>query len=196
MGKPVGRSYFEQREFTSQFEAAERLAEYQLTRSDTDSFGLQSQMRARAAIENGHFDSQIIPIEAPEMDDEFERTDRILRVTTDEVPRETSIEALAGLKSVAREDGVHTAGTSSQIARRRGGGVDDERNQSRRTGTFTPVAVIRASALVGCDPVMMLEGPIPATEKMLSQTGLSIGDIDVFEVNEAFASVVLAWAKP
>ena len=74
MGKPVGRSYFEQREFTSQFEAAERLAEkYQLTRSDTDNFGLQSQMRAKAAIENGHFDSQIIPIEAPEMDDDFER---------------------------------------------------------------------------------------------------------------------------
>ena len=195
MGKPVGRSYFEQREFTSQFEAAERLAEkYQLTRSDTDNFGLQSQMRAKAAIENGHFDSQIIPVEAPEMDDNFERTDTILRVTTDEVPRETSLDALAGLRSVAREDGVHTAGTSSQIADGAAAVLMMSASKAAELG-LSPIAVIRASALVGCDPVMMLEGPIPATEKMLEQTGLNIGDIDVFEVNEAFASVVLAWAK-
>ena len=196
MGKPVGRSYFEQREFTSQFEAAERLAEkYQLTRSDTDNFGLQSQMRAKAAIENGHFDSQIIPSEAPEMDDNFERTDKILRVTTDEVPpRETSLDALAGLKSVAREDGVHTAGTSSQIADGAAAVLMMSASKAAELG-LSPIAVIRASALVGCDPVMMLEGPIPATEKMLKQTGLNIADIDVFEVNEAFASVVLAWAK-
>jgi acetyl-CoA C-acetyltransferase len=195
MGKPIGRSYFEQREFTSQFEAAERLAEkYQLTRADTDNFGLRSQTHAKAAIENGHFDSQIIEIEAPEMDDDFERTDTMLHVTKDEVPRDTSLEALAGLKSVAREDGVHTAGTSSQIADGAAAVLMMSASKAKELG-LTPMAVVRASALVGCDPVMMLEGPIPATEKMLKQTGLDIADIDVFEVNEAFASVVLAWAK-
>ena len=117
MGKPISRSYFEQHEFTSQFEGAERLAEkYQLTREDTDGFGLQSQERAKAAIEAGYFDSQIIPIEAPVMDDNFERTDEIVSVSRDEVPRDTSMAALAELKPVAREDGLHTAGTSSQIA--------------------------------------------------------------------------------
>ena len=181
MGKPIGRSYFEQREFTSQFEAAERLAEkYQLTRSDTDNFGLRSQTLAKAAIEGGHFDSQIIEIEAPEMDDDFERTDTILSVSRDEVPRDTSLEALAELKSVAREDGVHTAGTSSQIADGAAAVLMMRASKANELG-LTPVATIRASALVGCDPVMMLEGPIPATEKMLKQTGLSIDDIDVFE---------------
>ena len=95
---------------------------------------------------------------------------------------------------MARENGVHTAGTSSQIADGAAAVLMMSATKAAELG-LTPVAVIRASALVGCDPVMMLEGPIPATEKMLSQTGLSIGDIDVFEVNEAFASVVLAWAK-
>ena len=195
MGKPVSKSYFAHYEFTSQFEGAERMAEkYQLTRDDTDGFGLRSQQRARHAIDNGYFDSQIIPVEAPVMDENFEKTGETITVTRDEVPRDTDLAALAGLKPVAREDGIHTAGTSSQIADGAAAVLMMSRAKADELG-LKPLAVIRASALVGCDPVIMLEGPIPATEKLLADTGLSIDDIDVFEVNEAFASVVLSWAK-
>ena len=149
---------------------------------------------AKAAIEAGYFNSQIIPIEAPVMDDNFERTDQVISVSRDEVPRDTSLAALAELKPVAREDGLHTAGTSSQIADGAAAVLMMSARKAQELG-LKPLATIRASALVGCDPVIMLEGPIPATQKMLQQTDLSIDDIDVFEVNEAFASVVLSWAK-
>ncbi len=195
MGKPVSKSYFEHYEFTSQFEGAERMAEkYQITRQDTDNFGLQSQERARAAIDGGYFESQILPVDAPVMDENFEKTGETVTVTKDEIPRDTSLEALAGLKPVAREDGVHTAGTSSQIADGAAAVLMMSAAKAEALG-LEPLAVVRASALVGCDPVLMLEGPIPATEKLLADTGLTINDIDVFEVNEAFASVVLSWAK-
>ena len=195
MGKPISSSYFSQHEFTSQFEGSERVAEkYQITRQDTDAFGLQSQERAAQAIAKGYFASQIIPVEAPVMDDDFQKTGETIIVEKDEIPRDTSLEALAQLKPVAREDGVHTAGTSSQIADGAAVVLMMTADKAAELG-LRPLARIKASALVGCDPVLMLEGPIPATEKLLKDTGLSIDDIDVFEVNEAFASVVLAWAK-
>ncbi len=195
MGKPVSKSYFAHHEFTSQFEAAERLAEkYQVTRQDTDAFGLQSQQRAKQAIDSGYFDTQIIPVEAPVMDDDFQKTGETVTVTTDEIPRDTSLEALAGLKPVARKDGIHTAGTSSQIADGAAVVLMMSATKAAELG-LKPLATLRSSTLVGCDPVLMLEGPIPATEKLLDEAGISIGDVDVFEVNEAFASVVLAWAK-
>ena len=195
MGKPVSKSYFEQHEFTSQFEGAERVAEkYQITRQDTDGFGLVSQVRAKTAIEEGYFDTQIIPVEAPVMDENFEKTGETIVVSKDEIPRDTSLEALAELKPVAREDGIHTAGTSSQIADGAAAVLMMTEKKASELG-LEPLAVIKASALVGCDPVLMLEGPIPATEKVLKDSSLSIEDIDVFEINEAFASVVLSWAK-
>ena len=195
MGKPVSKSYFEQHEFTSQFEGAERVAEkYQITRQDTDGFGLESQVRAKTAIEEGYFDTQIIPVEAPVMDENFEKTGVTIVVSKDEIPRDTSLEALAELKPVAREDGIHTAGTSSQIADGAAAVLMMTEQKAIELG-LEPLAVIKASALVGCDPVLMLEGPIPATEKVLKDSSLSIEDVDVFEINEAFASVVLSWAK-
>ena len=195
MGKPVSKSYFEQHEFTSQFEGAERVAEkYQITRQDTDGFGLESQARAKTAIEEGYFDTQIIPVEAPVMDENFEKTGETIVVSKDEIPRDTSLEALAELKPVAREDGIHTAGTSSQIADGAAAVLMMTEKKASELG-LEPLAVIKASALVGCDPVLMLEGPIPATEKVLEDSSLSIEDVDVFEINEAFASVVLSWAK-
>ena len=195
MGKPVSKSYFEQHEFTSQFEGAERVAEkYQITRQDTDGFGLESQVRAKTAIEEGYFDTQIIPVEAPVMDENFEKTGKTIVVSKDEIPRDTSLEALAELKPVAREDGIHTAGTSSQIADGAAAVLMMTEKKASELG-LEPLAVIKASALVGCDPVLMLEGPIPATEKVLKDSSLSIEDVDVFEINEAFASVVLSWAK-
>ena len=195
MGKPVSKSYFEQHEFTSQFEGAERVAEkYQITRQDTDGFGLESQVRAKTAIEEGYFNGQIIPVEAPVMDENFEKTGETIVVSKDEIPRDTSLEALAELKPVAREDGIHTAGTSSQIADGAAAVIMMTEKKASELG-LEPLAVIKASALVGCDPVLMLEGPIPATEKVLKDSSLSIEDVDVFEINEAFASVVLSWAK-
>ena len=195
MGKPVSKSYFEQHEFTSQFEGAERVAEkYQITRQDTDGFGLESQVRAKTAIEEGYFDTQIIPVEAPVMDENFEKTGDTIVVSKDEIPRDTSLAALAELKPVAREDGIHTAGTSSQIADGAAAVLMMTEQKAIELG-LEPLAVIKASALVGCDPVLMLEGPIPATEKVLKDSSLSIEDVDVFEINEAFASVVLSWAK-
>lgn len=195
MGKPVSKSYFAHHEFTSQFEGSERLAEkYGISRQDTDAFGLQSQQRAARAIAEGRFDSQIIPLDAPEVDQNFEKTGNLLHVVADEIPRDTSLEALAGLKPVAREDGIHTAGTSSQIADGAAALLMMSAEKAAALG-LRPLARIKASALVGCDPVLMLEGPIPATEKLLADTGMTIDEIDVFEVNEAFASVVLAWAK-
>ena len=195
MGKPVSKSYFEQHEFTSQFEGAERVAEkYQITRQDTDCFGLESQARAKTAIEEGYFDTQIIPVEAPVMDENFEKTGETIVVSKDEIPRDTSLEALAELKPVAREDGIHTAGTSSQIADGAAAVLMMTEKKTSELG-LEPLAIIKASALVGCDPVLMLEGPIPATEKVLKDSSLSIEDVDVFEINEAFASVVLSWAK-
>lgn len=195
MGKPVSRTYFEHYDFISQFEGAERMAEkYQVTREDTDAFGLQSQERAKAAVAGGHFDSQIIPLEVPVFDDEGKRTEESFVFQKDEILRDTSLEALAGLKSVAREDGVHTAGTSSQIADGAAAVLLMTASKAKELGV-KPLARVVDAQLVGCDPVLMLEGPIPATEKMLAKTGLNISDIDVFEVNEAFASVVLSWAK-
>ena len=195
MGKPVSRTYFEHYDFISQFEGAERMAEkYQVTREDTDAFGLQSQERAKAAVAGGHFDSQIIPLEVPVFDDEGKRTEESFVFQKDEILRDTSLEALAGLKPVAREDGVHTAGTSSQIADGAAAVLLMTASKAKELGV-KPLARVVDAQLVGCDPVLMLEGPIPATEKMLAKTGLNISDIDVFEVNEAFASVVLSWAK-
>lgn len=195
LGKPVSRSYFEHYEFTSQFEGAERLAEkYQITRSDTDAFGLESQLRAARAIQDGRFASQIIPLEVPVFDEAGKRTDATVLFDTDEVPRETSLEALANLKPVARENGIHTAGSSSQIADGASAVLIMSDAKAASLG-LEPLAEVKAATLVGCDPVIMLEGPIPATERLLEETSLSIGDIDVFEINEAFAAVVLAWAK-
>lgn len=194
-GKPVARSYYDHYEFTSQFEGAERIAEkYGITRADTDALGLESQIRAARAIAEGRFAAQMIPIEAPILDENGKRTDKSKTVATDEIPRKTSLEALAGLKPVARENGVHTAGSSSQIADGAAAVLLMSAEKAREFG-LKPLARIVETALVGCDPVLMLEGPIPATRKLLKRSGLSINDIDVVEINEAFASVVLAWAK-
>jgi acetyl-CoA C-acetyltransferase len=194
-GKPISRSYFEHYEFASQFEGAERIAEkYGITREDTDRFGLESQVRAARAIAEGRFEQQIIPLEVDVFNEAGERTGDKRLVTRDEIPRETSLEKLAALKPVARENGVHTAGSSSQIADGASAVLVMSADRAERLGV-RPLARIAATALVGCDPVLMLEGPIPASRKMLDRLGLQMSDIDVVEINEAFASVVLAWAK-
>ncbi|MEZ5231707.1 MAG: acetyl-CoA C-acyltransferase [Acidimicrobiales bacterium] len=194
-GKPVSRSYFEHYEFTSQFEGAERIADkYGISRQDTDRLGLESQLRAARAIAEGRFEHQIIPLEVDVFNEGGERTGDRIVVSRDEIPRDTSLEKLAQLKPVARDNGVHTAGSSSQIADGASAVLVMSAERAEKLGV-RPRARIIGTALVGCDPVLMLEGPIPATRKLLERAGLQMSDIDVVEINEAFASVVLAWAK-
>jgi acetyl-CoA C-acetyltransferase len=194
-GKPVSRSYFGQFEFTSQFEGAERIADkYGISREDADRFGLASQERAARAVAEGRFESQLIPLGVDVLDADGKRTGDRAVVDRDEIPRETSLDALAKLKPVARPDGIHTAGQSSQIADGAAAVLLMSAERAEALGV-TPLARIAATALVGCDPVLMLEGPIPATRKLLASAGLGLDDLDVIEINEAFASVVLGWAK-
>ncbi len=195
LGGPIPRSYFAHYEFTSQFEGAERIAEkWGITRDDADRFGLASQERAAAAWAEGRFDGQWIPIEAPDLDEDGKPTGTTHTVQRDEGLRETSLERLAQLNPVAREDGVHTAGNSSQISDGAAAVLLMTEEKASRLG-LTARARVVDTCLVGVDPVLMLTGPIDATARLLERTGLSIDDIDVFEINEAFASVVLAWAK-
>ena len=137
---------------------------------------------------------QYIEIEAPDHDEEGEPTGTSHVVTRDEGLRETSLEKLATLKPVGRENGVHTAGNSSQISDGAAAVLMMTEEKAAALG-LTPRARIVDTCLVGVDPELMLTGPIDATKRLLERTGLSIDEIDNFEINEAFASVVLAWAK-
>ncbi len=194
-GIPIPRNYFEQYEMTSQFEGAERIADkWGITRDDTDAFGFASQQRAAQAWAEDRFAGQYITIEAPDVDEEGKPTGSTHTVSRDEGLRETTLEKLASLKPVARENGVHTAGNSSQISDGSAAVMIATEDKASALG-LTPRARIVDSCLVGTDPVLMLTGPMDATKHLLARTGLSIDDIDVFEINEAFASVVLAWAK-
>jgi acetyl-CoA C-acetyltransferase len=195
LGVPVPKTYFSQYEFTSQFEGAERIAEqWGISRDDTDAFGLASQERAARAWAEGRFDGQYIEIEAPDVDEEGKATGTTHTVSRDEGLRETTLDKLATLKPVARENGVHTAGNSSQISDGASAVLMMTEEKAAALG-LTPRARIVDTCIVGVDPVLMLTGPMDATKHMLARTGLSIDDIDTFEINEAFASVVLGWAK-
>ncbi|MFN8028445.1 MAG: steroid 3-ketoacyl-CoA thiolase [Acidimicrobiia bacterium] len=188
VGKQYNRNYWKHHELTSQFEGAERIAEkWGFEREQLDRFGLQSQERAAAAWAEGRFDSQIVPIEAPDGDDATKLVSR------DEGLRETSLEVLAGLKPVMQRDpAFHTAGTSSQISDGAAAVLMMTEEKAAALG-LEPKFRIVESCVVGSDPVLMLTGPIPATERLLARSGWSVDDLDVVEINEAFASVVLAW---
>ncbi|MEZ5139904.1 MAG: acetyl-CoA C-acyltransferase [Acidimicrobiales bacterium] len=190
-GRPIPKSYFPRYEFTSQFEGAERIAErWGITRDDADAFGLRSQQLAAQAWAEDRFGPQIVPVEAPDVDEEGKPTGTTHLVERDEGLRETTLEKLQKLKPVAREDGVHTAGSSSQISDGAGAVLMMSADKAAELG-LTPRARVVDTCLVGVDPVLMLTGPIDATRRLLDRTGLSIADIDTFEINEAFASVVL-----
>jgi acetyl-CoA C-acetyltransferase len=194
-GRPIPRGYFERYEVTSQFEGAERIAEkWGITREDCDRFGLLSQQRAGRAWAEGRFDPEVVAIDAPDLGDDGKPVGTTHHVARDEGLRDTSLEALAALKPVAREDGVHTAGTSSQISDGAAAVLLMTAAKARALG-LRPRARILHQCLVGVDPVLMLTGPIDATRNLLDRSGLSMADIDVVEINEAFASVVLAWER-
>jgi acetyl-CoA C-acetyltransferase len=193
-GSPLSQLYMDHYEPTSQFEGAERIAkEYGITREDTDRFGLMSQQKAIEAWAEGRFDREVTPITAPVLDEEGKDTGEKRVVRKDEGLRETSLEKLATLNPVV-PGGVHTAGTSSQVSDGAAAVLLASPEKAKELG-LKPRARIVATTLVGVDPETMLKGPIPASRKVLAQTGLGVEQIDTFEVNEAFSSVVIAWEK-
>ena len=194
-GAPVNRNYFAHFEMTSQFEGSERIADHwDITREECDTFGKLSQDRAARAWTEDRFATQIVPVDAPVLDEAGKPTGETHRVDRDEGLRETTLEALAGLKPSGRENGVHTAGSSSQISDGAGAVLMMTAEKAEKLDV-EPLARIVDSCLVGSDPEFMLTGPIFATRKLLEENSMSISDIDVVEINEAFASVVLAWEK-
>jgi acetyl-CoA C-acetyltransferase len=195
LGIPIPKTYFPQYEMTSQFEGAERIADkWGITREDTDAFGFRSQQLAAQAWAEDRFGTQLVPVEAPDVDEEGKPTGSTHTVTRDEGLRETSLEKLAELKPVARPDGVHTAGSSSQISDGAAAVLLMTAERAEELGLRARARIVD-TCLVGVDPVLMLTGPIDATQRLFERTGLSVDDIDVCEINEAFASVVLAWQK-
>jgi acetyl-CoA C-acetyltransferase len=176
----------------NQFVAAERIAQRRaLSRAEVDAFGLRSQTAAQAAWSQGRFDREVVPVKAPVLGDDRQPTGETRTVDRDEGLRETSLEALARLRPVL-EDGVHTAGTSSQISDGAAAVLLLDSGRARALG-LRPRARIVAQCLIGAEPYYHLDGPIAATERVLTRSGMTLGDIDLFEVNEAFASVVLSW---
>lgn len=183
LGEPLGGEGWRKRygdyEF-DQFQAAEKIAaKWEITRPQMDEFALESHRRALAATARGHFTAEIAPWQG---------------ANVDEGPRaDTNLERLAALKPL-RPDGVLTAGVSSQISDAAAAILLASADALDQFG-LTPVARVRATAVTGSDAELMLTGPIPATGKVLDKAGLTLNDIDVVEINEAFAPVVLAWQK-
>ena len=173
----------------SQFDGAELLAEkYDIPREQLDEFGLRSHQCAAHATRQGYFEREVLPVPIV-----LENGAADSHVVDEGIRMNASIEGMRGLNPL-REEGRITAGTASQISD--GAAAVMIANEGAVADLGLPVrARIHSMAVVGSDPVIMLEGPIPATEKVLEKAGLSISDIDLYEVNEAFGSVPLAWAK-
>jgi acetyl-CoA C-acetyltransferase len=177
-----------------QFEAAERIAKRRgITRADVDEFGFQSQAKAKQAWAEGRFDREISPIDAPMLDEQKKPTKDRAAVTRDQGLRDTTLEGLSQLNPVL-EGGIHTAGTSSQISDGAATVLWMDNDKAKALG-LVPRARIVSQALVGAEPYYHLDGPVQSTAKVLEKAGMKIGDIDIVEINEAFASVVLSWAR-
>jgi acetyl-CoA C-acetyltransferase len=178
----------------SQFDGAERIAKNRgITREDVDRFGLASQEKAARARAEGRFAREILPVEAPVLDEGGKPTGETRTVTQDQGLRPTTLEGLAQLKPVI-EGGIHTAGNSSQISDGSAGVLWMTAEKARELG-LRPRARIVQDVVVGADPYYLLDGPIDATRELLRKTGMQLSDIDLFEANEAFAAVVLSWQK-
>ena len=177
-----------------QFSAAERIAARRgITRADVDHLGLLSQQRAKRAWDEQRFDREISPIEAPVLDENKQPTSDRQMVRRDQGLRDTTAEGLASLKPVM-DGGIHTAGTSSQISDGAAAVLWMDEDKARALG-LRPRARIISQALVGAEPYYHLDGPVQSTARVLERAGMKLGDIDLVEINEAFASVVLSWAQ-
>jgi acetyl-CoA acetyltransferase family protein len=173
-------------DFVPQGESAELIADrWDISRTQMDEFAVRSHRLAAEAVAAGRFEREMIPLEL----------DGDKRVSDQTIRPETSLEGLARLKTVFRpENGRITAGSSSPISDGAAGVLLASREGAQRYG-LRPRARILDQTTVGVDPIIMLTGPIPATRKLLERNGMSIGDIDLVEINEAFSSVVLAWER-
>ena len=177
-----------------QFAAVERIVQRRgITRADVDAFANESQRRAAAAWAAGHFDREVIAIDAPAFGEDGKPNGATRRVTRDQGVRATTLEGLAGLKPV-KEGGVHTAGNSSQVSDGACSVLWMSREEAERRG-LKPRARIIADVVVGTDPYYLLDGPVDATAALFRKTGMTMADIDLVEINEAFAGVVLSWAS-
>ncbi len=178
----------------NQFEAAERIATRRgITREDIDELGYQSQARAKQAWEEGRFDREISPLVAPALDENKQPTAERVTISRDQGLRDTTLAGLSTLKPVM-EGGIHTAGTSSQISDGAAAVLWMDEDKAKALG-LRPRARIVSQALVGAEPYYHLDGPVQSTAKVLEKAGMTMGDIDIVEINEAFASVVLSWAR-
>jgi acetyl-CoA C-acetyltransferase len=175
----------------NQFQAAERIAEKRgITRADVDAWGLASQKKAAVAWGEGRFDREVMHIEAPVPGPED--GERAV-VSRDQGLRETTLEGLAKLRPVL-DDGIHTAGNSSQISDGAAAVLWMDRERATALGLKARARIV-AQTVVGSDPYFLLDGPVDATRAVLDKAGMSLTDIDIVEINEAFASVVLSWAS-
>ncbi len=188
-GHPFPPELLELYEMVPQGISAELVArKYGVDRREMDEYGVRSHHRAAEATAKGYFASQILSIDVP-------TNGHVETMTADEGIRPTTTyEAVAALQPAFNPDHSITAANSSQITDGAAAVMLMSAERARELG-IRPRARIIAQKVVGCDPVLMLEGPIPGTEAVLKQAGLRLEDIDLFEINEAFASVVLAWAK-
>jgi acetyl-CoA acyltransferase len=183
-GQPFTAELMKRYDLIPQGLSAEMIADrWEIPRSELDELGVRSQKLAIKATEEGRFEREIVPIE---VDGETYVTDQGLR--------ETTLESLAGLKPAFREDGKITAGNSSQVSDGAAAVLLMTREKAEALG-LAPRARIYDQTTVGVDPVIMLTGPIPATAKLLERNQMQLDDIDLIEVNEAFASVVAAWRR-
>ena len=196
-GPGMGLRYADRGGLVPQGTSAEMIAEkWNLSREDLDAYGARSQQFAAKAREEGRFEREILPVKAMPIDKESGKlieTDELF--SQDEGIRpDTTVETLANLKPAFKADGVVTAGNSSQITDGASAVLIMSEDKANELG-MTPRARFHSFSLAGVDPIFMLTGPIPATHKVLERSGLTMDDIDLVEINEAFASVVLAWEK-
>lgn len=177
-----------------QFTGAQRIAENRgITREQVDEFAFHSQRKAKQAWDAGHFDREVVKVEAPVIGEDKQPTSEKTIVAKDQGLRDTTLEGLANLKPVI-EGQVNTAGNSSQISDGSAAVLWMDEDRAKAEG-LKPRARIVAQAVVGSDPYYLLDGPVDVTRKLLAKTGMKITDFDIFEVNEAFAPVVLSWAQ-
>ena len=183
-GLAFSKELMERYDLIPQGLSAEMIADrWEIPRSELDEFGLRAQQLARQATDEGRFEREMIPFQVN--GDTY---------VTDQGLRETTLEGLAALKPAFKEDGKITAGNSSQVSDGAAAVLLMTREKADALG-LKPRARIYDITTVGVDPVIMLTGPIPATEKLLDRNGMKIDDIDLIEINEAFASVVAAWQR-
>ncbi len=177
-----------------QFSAVERIVKNRgLTRADVDEFACESQRRAKIAWDEGRFDKEVLQVEAPVLAEDGQATGEMRSVTKDQGLRDTTMDALAALKPVT-EGGIHTPGNASQISDGSAAVLWMSADEAKARG-LKPRARIITGVVTGTDPYYLLDGPVDATKLLFEKTGMNLNDIDLVEINEAFAAVALSWQR-